>query len=698
MPIQQGDIQFVKTQVMDDVPEGGGGPTGVVVPSGVSNAIFPDISESDRAVGNVRMRKLVLGIRTDSTDTLLGANIVLAEPPADENVDMCLFSTNDMFDERQQAVARLEAYLNIGTSYAGYLYGNHIAGQNTLLIFQKTEELPFIGATLALTKREGFSDERIEYVRVVEAKSQLREFEDASGKFTRYILELKLQNFLSVDFSGFDITRFEIAQDQLALRTKISNTVVADAARYYGVKRLDAPAVIGEFTIKAESMFAQIVPSAQIETPIADARTNQLNGAVVSSGGTIVQFVTAVFTTTSNLFIGGGIAPNSFSITDTSSGGGALVLTDAGGKLLLGGTQVGNIDYENGVLSLTTNVFSVGGAGFTVTYKPASAIQTVTESQGFEITAENRSLSYVRTIEPVPTPGTMSVSYMSGGRWYVLRDDGSGALRGSTSAFGAGYLNPASGTLSITLGALPDVGSSLIFVWVPAAGARGGDVLQLDNNGKLYWPMNTAGVSSLEPGPKLIEPNGVLVSWTYPAGFTRTVTDDGKGNLKYEDNRPAGTVDYGDGTLRLSPPVLPAKGTQINLTLSTASKEEVSLPVTGANTGAQGSFGSTDVTPGSVRMEITAQVKAAQNNSPVTVAWGGPGTFVVTDDGAGKLMVDFGGGLLQCGTVDYVAGTFKFTATIAVPEANAAIYSAFDDIQQGVDVPPIRMMVQNTLG
>lgn len=683
---------------MDDVPEGGGGPTGIVVPSGTSNAIFPDVSESDRAIGNVRMRKLVLGVRTDDTDTFLGSNIVIAEPPDDENVDMCLFGTGDMFDERQQAVARLEAYLNIGTSYAGYLYGNHIAGQNTLLIFQKTDELPFIGATLALTKREGFSDQVVEYVRVTEAKGQMREFEDSSGKFSRYILELKLQNFLSADFGGFDITRFEITQDQLAQRTKISNTVVADAARYYGVKRLDAPAVIGDFTIKAESMFAQLVPSAQIETPIADARTNQLNGAVVSSGDTIVLSVSAVFTTTSNLFVGGGIAPNSFSITDTTAGGGAVVVTDAGGKLMLGGTQVGNIEYENGVLSLTTNVFGAGGAGFTITYKPAAPIQTVTESQGFEITAENRSLSYVRTIEPVPTPGTMAVSYMAGGRWYVLRDDGSGALRGATSAFGAGYLNPTSGTLSITLGALPDVGSSLIFVWVPPAGSRGGAVLQLDNDNKLYWPMNTAGVSSLAPGPKLIEPNGVDVSWTYPSGFLRTVTDDGKGNLFMENGVAAGTVDYGDGTLRLSPQALPPKGTQINLTLSTASKEEVSLAVTGAAAGGQGSFGSTDITPGSVRMEITAQVRGSHNGSLSTVDWGGPGTFVVTDDGAGKLMVDFAGGKLQAGTVDYVAGTFKFQAAFGIPEQNALIFTAFDDIQQGVTYPPIRMMVGNTLG
>ena len=49
MPIQSGDVKLLKSAVMADVPEGGGAPTGVVIADGVSNAIFPDISELDRA-------------------------------------------------------------------------------------------------------------------------------------------------------------------------------------------------------------------------------------------------------------------------------------------------------------------------------------------------------------------------------------------------------------------------------------------------------------------------------------------------------------------------------------------------------------------------------------------------------------------------------------------------------------------------
>ena len=67
MPILTGDIKLVASQVMNDVPEGGGAPTATVIADGVSNAIFPDISELDRAGGRVNLRKLHVTVQTDDT-------------------------------------------------------------------------------------------------------------------------------------------------------------------------------------------------------------------------------------------------------------------------------------------------------------------------------------------------------------------------------------------------------------------------------------------------------------------------------------------------------------------------------------------------------------------------------------------------------------------------------------------------------
>lgn len=49
--ITQGALLLLKTQVMADVPEGGGAVTGDVIADGGSNTIFPDISDIDRAIG-----------------------------------------------------------------------------------------------------------------------------------------------------------------------------------------------------------------------------------------------------------------------------------------------------------------------------------------------------------------------------------------------------------------------------------------------------------------------------------------------------------------------------------------------------------------------------------------------------------------------------------------------------------------------
>ena len=151
MPILTGDIKLVASQVMDDVPEGGGAPTATVITDGTSNAIFPDISELDRAGGRVNLRKLHVSVQTMDTDTYMGSNIIVSEPPADPNVSVTLFSTRDTFDRRDAASARVESYLTKGPMWGGMLLENHIAGQRAVQILQSVDaELPRIGQTMVL--------------------------------------------------------------------------------------------------------------------------------------------------------------------------------------------------------------------------------------------------------------------------------------------------------------------------------------------------------------------------------------------------------------------------------------------------------------------------------------------------------------------------------------------------------------------
>lgn len=54
------------------------------------------------------------------------------------------------------------------------------------------------------------------------------------------------------------------------------------------------------------------------------------------------------------------------------------------------------------------------------------------------------------------------VSFLALGKWQEIRDQGNGELAGE----GTGTVDFATGSVSITLSALPDVGSSLIYAYV----------------------------------------------------------------------------------------------------------------------------------------------------------------------------------------------------------------------------------------
>src|SRR5574337_490079 len=120
MPILTGDVKLVASQVMGDVPEGGGAPTSNVIQDATSNAIFPDISELDRAGGRVNLRKVHVSVQTPDTDSYLGSNVIVAEPPSDPNVSVTLFSTKEVFDRRDAAKKRVEAYLAPGPAWGGF--------------------------------------------------------------------------------------------------------------------------------------------------------------------------------------------------------------------------------------------------------------------------------------------------------------------------------------------------------------------------------------------------------------------------------------------------------------------------------------------------------------------------------------------------------------------------------------------------
>ena len=186
MGILAGDVKLVASQVMDDVDNGGGAPTSNVIADGASNSIFNDISELDRAGGRVNFRKVFASIQTPTVDGYYGGNVIVADPPDDPRVAVTIFKTGNVFDRREDAANRVEAYLNKGSLWEGFLFENHITGQRSIQLFQREgSPLPPVGKTLYLGMNEGTGTEYSQYVRVTRVSAEVRTFTySQSGNYT----------------------------------------------------------------------------------------------------------------------------------------------------------------------------------------------------------------------------------------------------------------------------------------------------------------------------------------------------------------------------------------------------------------------------------------------------------------------------------------------------------------------------------
>lgn len=555
MSIASGDIKFFASKNMTDTPDGGGGPTGVVIPDGASNAIFPDISELDRAIGRVNIRQVVLGVTTPDTDTYLGAHVIIAAPPNDPRVSVVMVKVDNLFANRDEMKRRIESYLAGGSSYPGYLFGNMLQGQSSIAIAQREGvPLPNIGDRLVLRKNFGLPGQVEQFVAVTSVSNLLRIFSDSAGDFLRNIVSLGLSDPLEADFDGFDAMRIDPSAEEIKARTSINEAVVANAASFYGAVPLAEPASIGDFTVRATTIRVPIVPSAQAETPIADASTNGMAYALVAAGGPVVQSVFANWSPSQSLFVGGSLLPGSVSIERDG-----ITIIDKGGRLMQAGAEVGSIDYDNGVASLSVDVFGAGAGSHTITATPAATPQAAQRSLGIAITLQNRALNYVVTIVP-PARRSLVAHYLVAGRWYTLREDGSGALRGLDASYGVGNLNRTTGTLQLTLGALPDVGSALILQWIDEVTSQALSNTTLRMSTRLYTPLNTSGAASDAPGARPIQPNKLKFTWN--DGAAKSASDDGNGVITGD---ATGVVDYQRGVALLAPDALPAPGTVFTL-------------------------------------------------------------------------------------------------------------------------------------
>lgn len=661
MTILTGDIKFAASKVMDDVPEGGGGPTDTIIVDGSSNAIFPDVSELDRAGGRVSLRKVFVRVDTDNRDTYLGSNVIVASPPEDPLVSVSMFSTGEVFDTRDSAKNRMESYLTPGPEWSGFLFENHITGQSSVRIFQRPGyPLPRIGQTLVLIYNEGQVSEAKQYVRItdIDAVDQVFTYVEGSTPkdYTATVVTCDISDALRYDFLGSAHNRLFQRESN---KTKIRDTVVANASRYYGVTPLAEAVTVGDVSARVDSIFTQLVPNAQTEIPLIDQTpTGQSEAIVASANGTVSYTTSTSFGPGSALSVGNPIKPESLSI---STNGGTL--TDYGGQLYAGATVIGTVDYPRGTILIATGAPTYSGSK-TVTFTPAAAPVRLCDSAIVNVTAENRGFNYILTILPAPAPGTTIISYRSNGRWYDLRDNGSGQIKGSDSTFGAGTVSYSTGTIAVTLGALPDTDSAILYQW-------GEKAEFIDRSGTsvpaVRWTMDLPAPAESGGNIQMPDPSGISVTWTQ--GSTDYELTDATGNGVLTGTGGSGTINYKTGALTITPTTLPSTSVTVaaNWLRKLGGYFNVTNPAREVDTTITLNLGATNITPGSIY--LTWGTEAYSISDSEGFVFDTQNAHAAKDDGSGNIKL----GATTIGTINYTTGVItafqpNIVQSLPIPE------------------------------
>lgn len=456
MAITQNDLEILKSEVMNDTDEGGGLPTAEAVVDGVSNNLFPDVSDIDRLIGRVRLRKTFLAVNTPDTSLLQAPRMLITELPDNDNISVFFFDATEFADRRTDAQDKIESYLAFGTKYAGHLLETQLAGQKVIqLSLDVTDTVPSVDDPLVLVQNEGQSDEYYQYIRPTKVETTKRFFQKSdNSSVERVVATVEFGDSLQYNFTGLTVPEFysNIATTRRAI---LREARVADAAKYYSASRLAAPVTAMQSRqVMIDSIYTQVVPSTQVETPLLQLDPVGQKATMSSTDSTITinQVVTVNANTAVNL--ASGVTPGTLSLTV-----GGVSLTDRDGQLVDSSSKAyAAITYGTGQVTWYGEL-SLGQTTITGSYKPATELTRVAQTD-YQIVGGNAGYNYVRQLGAEPSAGSLTVSYVVQGSNYIVHDDGRGNL---VDDDGQGRGSVSGQTVLLTTAAIPDVGSYIIY-------------------------------------------------------------------------------------------------------------------------------------------------------------------------------------------------------------------------------------------
>lgn len=635
MAIETKNLVIYGSQRNTDTDDGGGQYNGVQIKDGDSNNLFDDISVLDRTMGDVSMRKAFPAVNTDDTDKLMGAVAFIAKNPDDPNVSVSLFSTKNWTDTRDSAQNRVENYLAKGGQAAGTLLDTAYKGMKQFQTALFTSETAYpIGTTLVFAQNEGKSTEQIQFVRVTAVATRIAKMVVDQKEVEYQIATYTINTALEYDFVGLSAKDW---YNGVKSQTLLRETIVADTGKYYASMQMAQDAAVGDTVVHAKSAYTQIIPSAETEIPVTDVSASGENTALIGANTSTINVKrTVAVSTTQACYIGCPVLPNSFSCTVFGA-----ALSDKGGHLVnASGTVYGTINYQYGLINWTSNA-GTGTTNINFVFKPAATPSRPQETHLLKVTKENRALNWVQTLAPIPSPQSLKVSYVALGKVYTLVDNGAGVLTGLSSDFGTGTINYDTGTVLLTCGALPDVGSGILMTW--------GENLHLYPRADM--PISKA-YFDLKFDADNIMTGSLSVTWLLN-GVTKTATDDGTGNFTGD---ATGSIDYAASTAKLMPVVLPNGGTTFNIAYEKGLKTTFEGSGT-VNTEIVITGGTAAIKPNSIALAVSFSGYIAADEAASGKIWTLNYKDVPVNATTGNIVrVDTGA--IQ-GTIDYVNRTIK---------------------------------------
>ena len=522
MAITSNDIKLYQAQDNTDNDSGGGSRTNVEIEDGAVNNLFPDISRIDTVSGDVGLRKVFTVVGTLNNDIYYGAHSMIRKTPTDPKVSSMLFHTDSPHDKRAEAQNKIESYVTASYLEQFWLYGTNIQGARTVQFLANLETpIPDAGEVYAL--RESTKEQ---YIRIVEVEKQEITLNYNNTSYKRNLLICQIDQPLKDTFNG---SAFH-PSGQVNGSTDTFATQVSDAAKFYGTKTLNEDITIGNTSLKVDSIFEQLVPATKSQSPLVNVDAVAKGKILVATGsvknislyvgtlssGSVVKFPEAITPKSLNKFF--------FNTTD-----------DGIGNLYYNSNKIGVIDYKEG--TLTWDGQSLGGT-LAITYEPANIVESNIQFTGdILINTSNQGYVYVRNLSPMPSPMDLYIDYRSQGKWYRIASNVDGTL-GNDPTIGAGILNnngDGTGTVSLTLGAVPDLDSSVIISW--------GSNERLSNR-KTFIASETQAYLKIDLGQTNID----LTSFTWDIYMpiysnTKTITCDANGVLVSDGGYVYGYID-----------------------------------------------------------------------------------------------------------------------------------------------------------